>query len=226
MGMPQAMLAALFLAGLSCSPTAAQTSPDQSAPAQTTQAQPDPESPGSSPPTRTDASWLSHSAVKALTYKVATTATNITVLSVVSGGVVTGTALALAGTAMSFALYAVNDYSWDSQTTPVKQDTDNSLDVKDEFWRTSKKFLTYKASTLWIKATKLAYVYAYNGSIITTVAAVSTSTLINAGFFYGNNIAWDYYDASAATPRAAAALAPIVTEPQPGARPSPPAPQS
>ena len=153
------------------------------------------------------ADGLSHSAAKALTYKAATTASNLIVLSVAAGGVAAGTALTLAGAAASVAVYAVNDMWWDSATVPPPREEGHDFDLQGEFWSTGRKFLTYKATTLWIKVAKFAAIYAISGSAVTSLAAVSATTAINAGLFFGNNFAWDYLDPRPAAPAFRPAIA-------------------
>lgn len=144
---------------------------------------------------------LSHSALKAATYKTATTAANFTILSIATGGVVAGATLTAVGAAAALVVYAVNDYAWKTRApAPPRQEDNQSFDVAASFWRTGETFLTYKAATAWIKAAKLATLYAYTGSPATTLVAIGTSTMVNAGLFFANGFAWDYYDWSAAPP--------------------------
>jgi uncharacterized membrane protein len=204
-------IAAVLLA--SCfylSPAAAQTVPPLDiAPGQA-------ESPAAAQP---GGSSLSHSALKAITYKIGTTAANITILSAAAGSLLAGTALTALVTTASLVVYAVNDHLWESYVPPpVKQDDIHQFDMTDEFWRTSEKFMTYKATTIWIKAVKLASVYGYTGSTTTTLAAITASTVVNAGIFYANNFAWDYYD-WCMTPTLPPAAPPLVAASPPEAAP-------
>lgn len=223
MGVPPALLAALLAGGLCLGPAAAQTLPQT--PAETGAelgAESDAGSGAGSGPETGGEAWLSRSALKALTYKAATTATNLTVLTVATGGVAAGAALTVFGAAASLAIYAVNDYSWDRNAAPPPPpapEEAQSFDATDEFWRTTRKFLTYKASTSWIKAIKLAAVYAYTGVMATTLAAVGTATVVNAGFFYVNNFAWDYFN----SPGTVAAPPPPPERAAPPAAPAAPA---
>ena len=200
--MPPAILAVLMAICLYVSPASAQTAPAPGAGANRAGLFTE-DTPPADP-------WLSHSALKAVTYKAATTVANITILSAAAGGVVAGTALTLFGAAASFAIYAMNDYAWESHAPPpARQETGQAFDLGDEFHKTGKKFLTYKAETVWIKAVKLAALYLYTGAPVTTLAAVSGATLVNAGLFFTNNIAWDYYDWQATPPPAAVPVPPV-----------------
>ncbi len=193
--MPPTVLAVFMAMWLFLGPAAAQTAPvDDGAPGQT----------GSPAATEASGASLSHSALKAITYKAATTTVNLTIFSVAAGSLVAGTALTAFGAAASLALYTGNDYLWTSYLPAApKPDESEGFDVTDSLWRTTGKFLTYKAATLWIKAIKAASLYAYTGSGAATLAAVSVATALNAGVFYANNLAWDYFDSFAAPPPAA-----------------------
>lgn len=218
--MPSAVLAVFLAFWLVLSPAAAQT------------ALPPGAAPGAPGATQASGASLSHSAMKAITYKVATTTVNLTVYSVAAGSVVAGTALTAFGAAASLLVYMTNDYVWASHPPPAKPDDSRAFDMKDEFWLTTEKFLTYKAATLWIKAIKAASLYAYTGSPAATLAAVSAATTLNAGVFYANNLAWDYFDSVAAPlpaavpPPASAPPAPLVARLPEALRPAEAAPKS
>lgn len=152
---------------------------------------------------------LTHSALKAITYKTATTAANVGIYSIASGSFAFGSALTAFGTAASLAIYTLNDYLWDKHTPPpAKTEPGQSFDLKNEFWRTTEKFSTWSATVLWIKGIKAASLYAYTRSTTTTVVAVSAATVVIAGLFYANNFAWDYYNSLSAAP---AATGPVPT---------------
>lgn len=152
-----------------------------------------------------DGPSLVHSALKAMTYKAGTTAVNVTVYSLATGSLAAGTAFTAFGNAATLAIYAVNDYLWDRHAPPpVPQSVGQGFDLKEEFWRTTEKFLTWNATILWVKGIKATALLAYTGSSRTTAVAVGASTVLVAGIFYANNFAWDYYDWLTATPAAAA----------------------
>lgn len=193
MGAQPATFAAIAAICLTFSPALARTEPAP-VPTDPLVVVPPPEAPDSSVS-------LSHSALKAATYKTATTAANFTILSIATGGVVAGATLTAVGAAASLVVYAVNDYAWESRApAPAKQEENQPFDAAASFWRTGENFLTYKAATVWIKAAKLATLYAYTGSPVTTLAAIGTSTVVNAGLFFANGFAWDYYNWSASPP--------------------------
>ncbi len=182
MGMRPAMIAASVALCLFLSPAQAQTPPAAAAPASG------------------DASVM-HSALKAITYKAGTTAANVAIYSIAAGSMAFGTALTAFGTAASLAIYTANDYLWDKHLPPpAKREPGQPFDLKEEFWRTTDKFLTWNATIFWVKGIKAASLYAYTGSSTTTIVAVTASTVVIAGLFYANNFAWDYYDSLAVPP--------------------------
>jgi uncharacterized membrane protein len=202
MGVKQAVLAGVMATGLLLSAAEAQTALAAGGLVE------------AAAPVQEAGAGLSHSALKGLTYMAAITASDVAVLSVASGGVAAGTALTLFSTAASLTVYAVNDFVWGRYEASVaRQEADPSFDLQEEFWLTSDKFFTYTLSTLWIKAIKLASLYAYTVSAGTSLVATSVSVLLNAGYFYANNILWDYHDKSAVPPPAPAPQ-PLVAPPE------------
>jgi len=141
---------------------------------------------------------LGHSALKATTFKVGSTVTNLAVLSYAAGGFVGGAALATFMLASSWVIYTANDYLWDTYSPPpTKRTEDQSFDTTADVWRNTGKFLTYKPV---IASIKLAALYAYTSSAAVAVVFGTASILTNTGVFYVNNLAWDWYDWYAATP--------------------------
>lgn len=180
--MRRGLLAAVVLGGLSASPVVAQVAPAsvwRDLPATVATAAPQ------------DAS-LRHSAMKATTYKVGTTAVNYAIFSYAAGGAAGGALLAAIALGASWTLYTVNDYLWDRyDPPPVKKTAEQAFDSRIDAWRNTKKFLTYKPV---IAAVKYATVYVYTRSVMTTLVAGSATVLANTAVFYVNNFAWDYYD--------------------------------
>jgi hypothetical protein len=202
--MPSAVLAVFMAMWLFVGPAAAQTALATDGAAGQT---------GSPAAAEATGASLSHSAMKAITYKLATTTVNLTIYSVAAGSMVAGTALTVFGAAASLAVFTGNDYLWANHLPPPpKPDDGQGFDVTESAWRTTEKFLTYKAATLWIKVIKAASLYAYTGSAAATLAAVSVATALNAGVFFANNLAWDYVD-SLTTPPAAAPPPPAAVPP-------------
>lgn len=186
MGMRPAMIAACLALCLLVMPAKAQTPPATDAAS---------EAGGAS---------LTHSALKAITYKAGTTAANVAIYSIAAGSMAFGTAVTAFGTAASLAIYTANDYLWDKHLPPpATREPGQPFDLKEEFWRTTDKFLTWNATIIWVKGIKAASLYAYTGSSATTIAAVTASTVVLAGLFYANNFAWDYYDSLAVPPPSA-----------------------
>jgi uncharacterized membrane protein len=184
-------LAAFMAGGLAMGPAVAQTVPLPQPNASV--------APQAAP--RGDAS-LSHSALKATTYKVATATTNLALFSAATGALAGGTLLTVLDTAASAVVFTVNDYLWDSyDPPPVKQAADQSFNKAEDAWRTTRKFLTYKPT---IAAITWGMIYVYTGSATTMLVAGTASSLSKTALFYLNNFAWDAYDWHAATPAIAA----------------------
>ena len=178
MAMRPALLAAVATGCLSISPVLAQTVP----------------SAGTVPPVAAplgDAS-LSHSALKATTFKIGSTVTNVTLLSYAAGGLVGGVALSTFMLAASWTIYTANDYLWDTfSPPPVKQRADEAFDTSSDVWRNTWKFVTYKPV---VASLKLASLYVYTSSATIAVVFGTASVLTNTAVFYVNNVAWDAYD--------------------------------
>ena len=192
MAMRPSLLAGVVASCLWMAPAVAQTAPASDV-APTQAALP-------APAQMKDAS-LSHSALKATTFKVATVVTNVSVLSLAAGGVVGGAALTGFLTVSSWLIYTANDYIWDSYAPPpVKQDANESFDATSDVWRNTGKYLTFKPV---VASIKLAALYAYTGSGTIALAFGTASILTNTAVFYANNVAWDMYDWYAGTPQAA-----------------------
>lgn len=184
MAMRPALLAAVVASGLSIASAEAQTAP----------------APSTAP--ANDAS-LSHSALKATTFKVGSTITNVTLLSYAAGGLVGGVALSTFMLAASWTIYTANDYLWDTYSPPpVKQEANESFDTGSDVWRNTWKFLTYKPV---VASLKLASLYVYTSSATIAVVFGTASVLTNTAVFYVNNVAWDAYDWYAAAPEPAGA---------------------
>jgi uncharacterized membrane protein len=144
---------------------------------------------------------LTHSALKATTFKVGSTATNIAVLSYAAGGIAGGAVLTTFMLASSWALYTANDYLWDSYAPPAtKQSESEEFDAGADVWRNTGKFLTYKPV---IASIKLGALYVYTGSAAIAATFGTASILTNTAVFYVNNVAWDLYDWYAVAPAAA-----------------------
>ncbi len=151
--------------------------------------------PQTAPPS--DAS-LSHSALKATTYKIATATTNLALFSAATGALTGGTLLTVLDTVASATVFTINDYLWDSyDPPPVKQAAEETFDKTQDAWRNTKKFLTYKPT---VAAITWGMIYLYTGSATTMLVAGTASSLSKTALFYLNNFAWDAYDWHAATP--------------------------
>jgi uncharacterized membrane protein len=145
---------------------------------------------------------LTHSALKATTFKIGTTGTNLAILSYAAGGIIGGAALTTFLLGSSWVIYTANDYLWDSYAPPAAKQTDTgTFDATADVWRNTGKFLTYKPV---IASIKLASLFAYTGSAGVTAVFGTASILTNTVVFYANNMAWDFYDWYSAAPKAAA----------------------
>lgn len=184
MAMRPALLAGVVASGLSIGSAVAQTAPAPST------------SPAKEPS-------LTHSALKATTFKVGSTITNVTLLSYAAGGLVGGVALSTFMLAASWTIYTANDYLWDTYSPPpVKQEANELFDTSSDVWRNTWKFVTYKPV---IASIKLASLYVYTSSATIALVFGTASVLTNTAVFYVNNVAWDAYDWYAAAPQPAGA---------------------
>lgn len=174
MAMPRTMLATVTAGVLLAAPALAQTAPaPHGAPA-------------------AESASLTHSALKATTFKVGSTITNIAVLSYATGDFVAGTGLAAFMLGASWLTYTANDYLWDKYSPPpVKQTEDQGFDATADVWRNTGKYFTYKPVIASVKLTSL---YLYTGSAAIAGVFGTATVLINTGVFYANNMAWDWYD--------------------------------
>ena len=142
-------------------------------------------------PIKPDAS-LTHSAAKATTFKTGAFLVNMVVFSAGTGSVVGGTLLTVFNVSKSWALFAANDYAWDSWfPTDANKDSAKSFDARQSFWRTTGKFLTYKPVDT---AIKFASIYLYTGSAGVMLIYGTASSVLNTGVFYANDFGWDLYD--------------------------------
>jgi uncharacterized membrane protein len=164
------------------------------------QSQAQPQAPAA--PTPESSASLAHSALKATTFKVGSSATNLLVLSAATGSAVAGAGLTVFMLGASWVVYTANDYIWDVYYPPPVKQAGESFDASADAWRNTGKFLTFKPV---IASIKLASLYAVTGSALITATFGTASILTNTVVFYANNMAWDFYDWYAATPAAGAA---------------------
>jgi uncharacterized membrane protein len=149
---------------------------------------------------------LEHAAVKGLTLKALTIITSAGILYGGTGDVaMTGWLTGLFAVS-SYSLYVANDYLWDHYSPPVlSRRSDGSFDTGASLWRNTLKFLTFKASVVTVS---WSMIYAFTGSLASTVTLGSMNSLALPVVFYINNVGWDWYDwhsgSGQAVPRAAA----------------------
>lgn len=137
---------------------------------------------------------LSRSALKGVTFLTAVTVSDAAILSVAAGGIIAGTTLTLFCTGASLVVYTANDYLWGHYApTPLQPEPVAAFNLSDDIWLTTGAFLTYTASTLWVKALKFASLYAYTVEAEASAVAISATVALNAVYFYTNSLLWDYY---------------------------------
>ncbi len=151
-----------------------------------------------------DGASLTHSAMKATTFKAGSTAVNLAILSYATGGVTGGVVLSGFMLASSWLWYTANDYLWDTyDPPPEKQSGAQEFDASADAWRNTKKYLTFKPV---IGSVKLLSLYVYTGSAAVAgvfgTAAIASNTVV----FFVNNMAWDWYDWYSREPATAARL--------------------
>lgn len=143
-------------------------------------------------PAPANAASLGHSALKATTFKIGSTVSNLALLSYATGDFVGGTALAGFMLGASWVIYTANDYLWDTYSPPpAKETASQEFDASADVWRNTGKFLTYKPI---VASLKLASLYYYTGSAATAAVFGTASILTNTVVFYANNMAWDLRD--------------------------------
>lgn len=154
-------------------------------------------------PHATDQASLSHSALKATTFKAGTVVANLAILSYATGGLAGGAALTTFITASAWVFYTANDYLWDTYSPPpARENTNQAFDATADAWRNTEKYLTYKPV---IASVKLGSLYLYTGSVAAMTVFGTASVLTNTAVFYANNMAWDWYNWSCTAPTVAAA---------------------
>jgi uncharacterized membrane protein len=138
------------------------------------------------------------STLRATTYKIGTALVNLVGYTYAFGSVVDAGMLSVASGTIAWASYIGLDYAWDTfYPLPAKQTADQAFDTSAQAWHTTLKWLTYKPLAL---AEKYGVLYVYTGSLAATLGWGSALAFANAGFFYVNDIMWDWYDWQAMPP--------------------------
>jgi len=137
------------------------------------------------------AAALQRSSLKALTYKIMTTTTNLVVFSAATRSVTSGAGLTAVITAYSFALYTFNDFAWDALSPPAVPKKGEPLDLVESGKRATLKLITYKSVSI---PSALGIIYLWTRSARTALTWGGAAAVLKLGLFYVNNIAWDYYD--------------------------------
>ncbi len=135
---------------------------------------------------------LGHTAAKTTTFMGATTVVLFSIFMVGTGNLVTSTALTAGTMSAAYVIYPANEYLWDHYFPAAPPEkADGSFDVAASLWRNTAKYVTWKVSVV---AAKLAWIYAYTGSLTSVVTLGGSTSLALPAVFYINNIAWDWYD--------------------------------
>jgi uncharacterized membrane protein len=182
---PRRYLAILAIAALclsSIAPAMAQTAPAGVAAA----------APAAAPAKQQLPASLTHSAVKTVTLKLASTLVAMGVFFGGTGTVADAGALAAISAVGSSSLFAANDYLWDyfSPNTNIRAN-DASFDALGSAWRNTLKYATVKPALIGFG---YGVVYWYTGSLSSALTLGTASIFAFPVAFYGNNMAWDWYD--------------------------------
>jgi uncharacterized membrane protein len=135
---------------------------------------------------------LVHSAVKTTTLKVASAVVSMALFFGGTGTVADAGMLTAIMTVTSSALFASNDYLWDyfSPNTNLRSN-DEGFDALGSAWRNTLKYATVKPTLIGMG---YGVIYWYTGSWTSAVTLGTASIFAFPVAFYGNNMAWDWYD--------------------------------
>jgi len=133
-----------------------------------------------------------HSAVKTTTLKVASAVVSMALFFGGTGTVADATMLTVIMTVASSALFASNDYLWDYfyPNTNIRTN-DVSFDALGSAWRNTLKYATVKPALIGMG---YGVIYWYTGSWTSALTLGTASIFAFPAAFYGNNMAWDWYD--------------------------------
>ncbi len=134
---------------------------------------------------------LGRSALRATTFKAGTTVLNVGFLSYALGSATDGLILSLGIGATAWAIYTANGYLWDYFSPPPAPVPGQPYDPEASAIRTTMKFATVKPIAV---ADKFIWLYLYTGSAVTTATWGSFTAAVNLGYYYLNEMAWDWYD--------------------------------
>lgn len=135
---------------------------------------------------------LVHSAVKTTTLKVASAVVSMALFFGGTGTVTDAGMLTGIMTVASSALFASNDYLWDRffPNTNIRAN-DEGFDALGSAWRNTLKYATVKPMLIGMG---YGVIYWYTGSWTSAVTLGTASIFAFPVAFYGNNMAWDWYD--------------------------------
>jgi uncharacterized membrane protein len=135
---------------------------------------------------------LVHSAVKTATLKIASAVVSTVLFFGGTGSVADAGMLTAIMSVTSSALFASNDYLWDrlSPNTNVRAN-DEGFDALGSAWRNTLKYATVKPALIGMG---YGVIYWYTGSWASALTLGTASIFAFPVAFYGNNMAWDWYD--------------------------------
>jgi uncharacterized membrane protein len=135
---------------------------------------------------------LVHSAVKTATLKVASAMVSTALFFGGTGSVADAGMLTAIMSVTSSALFASNDYLWDrfSPNTNIRANGEG-FDAVGSAWRNTLKYATVKPALIGMG---YGVIYWYTGSWASALTLGTASIFAFPVAFYGNNMAWDWYD--------------------------------
>ena len=142
----------------------------------------------------------SHVLAKTVTLNTADAAVFMAIFGAGTGSLPAAVVLTASMMVIGTVVYPVNEYLWDYYSPNTNLKTNNeSFDTSASLWRTTYKYLSFKAG---VTIAKFGWLYVYTGSVISTVTMGAASTVALPAIFYVNNTAWDWYDWNTAAPPA------------------------
>lgn len=141
---------------------------------------------------------VTNAATRGITLKVGITALQMGIFYLGTGSVATSGAVSAINAVSTYALYVGNEYMWDKFYPPPRPtEAGEGFAASAAAWRNMLKFATFKPAAM---AAGWGALYAWTGSLSTTITYGGLTSLLAPGVFYANNMAWDWYDWYAAQP--------------------------
>lgn len=135
---------------------------------------------------------VSHVLSKTVTQTAGDAAVFMTVFSIGTGSLPAATVLTAGTMLIGTVVYPTNEYLWEyfSPNTNLSANS-KAFDTSASLWRTTYKYLSFKATVL---TSKFAWLYLYTGSVVSTATMGTATSLALPAIFYINSTAWDWYD--------------------------------